>query len=618
MAIQLPQLQAQIAELNLPWRADVTTNSDHSLELARNRTGAVPPAGAPSLDEREHAALQAHRAALDQLAAGAAPAAVDWRNHNGGNYVTPIEDQGGCGSCVAFGAIAAMESLVMISRRNPDSGVDLSEAHLWFCYGPSNGAGACPGGGWWPDQAYDSMKKGIVDAACFPYTAANQPCNLCGDSASRMTALTGWHKLTSQADMKAFISSVGPVSACFTVYEDFYYHYSGGVYTYNAATAGNVVGGHCVCIVGYDDGQGCWIAKNQWGAGWGEGGYFRMAYGSCGLDSEMWAPEGIVGLGRLEIFARGSDAALWHIWQTAPNNGWSGWASLGGWIDSPVVVNNADGRLEVFVIGSDHALWHNWQTEPNNGWSGWASLGGWIDQLTVANNADGRIEVFARGSDHALWHIWQTAPNNGWSGWASLGGVVDKPVLVNNEDGRLEIFVIGSDHALWHMWQTAPSNGWSGWASLGGWIDQLSVGRNADGRIEVFARGSDHALWHMWQTAPNNGWSGWASLGGAIDRPVVGNNADGRLEVFVMGTDHALWHMWQTAPSNGWSGWASLGGWIDELALGQNADGRLEVFARGSDGALWHIWQTAPSNGWSGWASLGGWIDRLAVGNNAP
>ena len=91
-------------------------------------------------------------------------------------------------------------------------------------------------------------------------------------------------------------------------------------------------------------------------------------------------------LGRLEVFARGSDHALWHMWQTAPSNGWSGWASLGGWIDSPVVARNADGRLEVFVIGSDNALWHMWQTAPNNGWSSWASLGGWIDQLTVGQN----------------------------------------------------------------------------------------------------------------------------------------------------------------------------------------------------------------------------------------
>ncbi|MDQ1285490.1 MAG: family serine peptidase, partial [Thermodesulfobacteriota bacterium] len=184
----------------------------------------------------------------------------------------------------------------------------------------------------------------------------------------------------------------------------------------------------------------------------------------------------------------------------------------------------AGGRLEVFARGSDKALWHMWQTAPNNGWSGWASLGGWIDRLQIGQNADGRLEVFARGSDGALWHMWQTAPSNGWSGWASLGGWIDSPVAARNADGRLEVFVIGSDHALWHMWQTAPNSGWSSWASLGGWIDRLEIGQNADGRLEVFARGSDAALWHMWQTAPSNGWSGWASLGGWIDQLTVGQN----------------------------------------------------------------------------------------------
>jgi len=42
----------------------------------------------------------------------------------------------------------------------------------------------------------------------------------------------------------------------------------------------------------------------------------------------------------------------------------------------PWVANNADGRMEAFARGTDDALWHIWQTAPNNGWSGWASLGG--------------------------------------------------------------------------------------------------------------------------------------------------------------------------------------------------------------------------------------------------
>ncbi|MGW1875909.1 S8 family serine peptidase [Streptomyces sp. NPDC001975] len=322
-------------------------------------------------------------------------------------------------------------------------------------------------------------------------------------------------------------------------------------------------------------------------------------------------------VGRMEILARGGDQAVWHKWQTALNNGWSEWASLGGWVDMITHGRNADGRMEIFARGADQAVWHMWQTAPNNGWSGWESLGGWIDKLSVAQNNDGRMEIFARGADQAVWHKWQTAPSNGWSGWESLGGWVDLISVDHNADGRLEMFARGSDQAVWHKWQMAPGGGWSGWESLGGWIDKLTTARNADGRMEIFARGADGAVWHMWQTAPSNGWSGWESLGGWIDMIQVVPNADGRLEIFARGSDQALWHMWQTAPNNGWSGWESLGGWIDDLSVSQNNDGRLEVFARGADQAVWHMWQTAPSNGWSGWESLGGWIDRLDVGQNA-
>jgi hypothetical protein len=51
------------------------------------------------------------------------------------------------------------------------------------------------------------------------------------------------------------------------------------------------------------------------------------------------------------------------------------------------VGQNADGRLEVFVRGSNGALYHKWQISPNDGWSGWASLGGKIDLLAVGQNA---------------------------------------------------------------------------------------------------------------------------------------------------------------------------------------------------------------------------------------
>jgi acylphosphatase len=310
--------------------------------------------------------------------------------------------------------------------------------------------------------------------------------------------------------------------------------------------------------------------------------------------------------GRLEIFARGTDNALWHRWQTAPNSGWSNWGSLGGQITSnPTVIANADGRLEVFVRGSDGAVWHIWQLS-GGGWSSWASLGGGIiGNIAAGRNKDGRLELFVRGTNNALWHRWQTAANNGWSSsWTSLGGgMTADPTVADNADGRLEIFVRGNDGAVWHIWQTAPNSGWSSWGSLGGGvIGGIAAGRNKDGRLELFVRGTDQALWHRWQTAANNGWSGgWASLGGGMTaEPAVIANQDGRLEVFVRGNDNAVWHIWQTAPNSGWSSWGSLGGGIiDRVAPGRNADGRLELFVRGTDNAVWHRWQTAANNGWS-------------------
>ncbi len=89
--------------------------------------------------------------------------------------------------------------------------------------------------------------------------------------------------------------------------------------------------------------------------------------------------------------------------------------------------STADGRIEVFARGTDDALWHIWQTVPHAGpWSAWASLaGGLTSDAVVSLNSDGRLEAFARGTDFALWNIWQTALHAGpWSAWSSLGGIL--------------------------------------------------------------------------------------------------------------------------------------------------------------------------------------------------
>jgi C1A family cysteine protease len=318
--IDISQLNILIKTANAGWVAGVTSVSELSPDQKKCILGYVPADGEESLEQR----IQASAAKIGLLRAtvGAAPSSFDWRNVNGQNYITPITDQKGCGSCVAFGTTATVEAMVRVQRGNPNLAVDLSEASLFFCIGPGAGAGKCPGGGWNMTPAMDGYKNtGVPDEACFPYTDQDQACHQCADWQGRATKITGWHTISAAAEIKTWISSRGPLATCFTVYYDFF-NYTSGVYKH---VTGAVDGGHCVSVVGYNDAGGYWICKNSWGPTFGESGFFRIAYGECGIDSTMWAVEGILETGWLN---NTKVIGLWTIDQD--RNAWA-YINGAGW-----------------------------------------------------------------------------------------------------------------------------------------------------------------------------------------------------------------------------------------------------------------------------------------------
>jgi C1A family cysteine protease len=201
-----------------------------------------------------------------------APYLLDWRNLGGISYVSPVKNQGGCGSCWAFATTAGVESQVMLSKNGTP--IDLSEQVLVSC----SGAGTCSGGS--SASASNYIRDwGLPLESCFAYTATNNLCiNACADYKTNTYRINGWHKAyttsVNAAELKNAIYSYGPVIATMYVYNDFF-SYKSGVYSY---TTGAYAGAHAVLAVGYDDTLQAFIVKNSWGSGWGEAGFFKIAY----------------------------------------------------------------------------------------------------------------------------------------------------------------------------------------------------------------------------------------------------------------------------------------------------------------------------------------------------
>src|SRR5674536_103092 len=154
--------------------------------------------------------------------------------------------------------------------------------------------------------------------------------------------------------------------------------------------------------------------------------------------------------GIIDVFARGTDNALW--WRNTSNGGttWSSWESLGGQLAATTgaaVSSQATGKLDVFVVGTDNALWH--RSYASGTWSAWESLSGQFTASPAAVSwADGRIDLFGRGSDNALW--WRNYSNSAWSSWTSLSGqlaATTGPAVSSQRAGQLDVFVIGSDQS---------------------------------------------------------------------------------------------------------------------------------------------------------------------------
>ncbi|HEV2800522.1 MAG TPA: C1 family peptidase [Pyrinomonadaceae bacterium] len=267
-------LQTAIYNKGFSWEAAPTELSTASVEEQKAHLGL-------EVDRKELQATERAIAAAEELrsfsaASFTAPTSVDWRN-NGGNFVTSVKNQGGCGACVSFATLATIESRFNIKCQTPGQNRDYSEAFLFYC-----GCGQCCGNGWNFPPALDFCKnKGILNDTQYAYTPNNQPCP--SGLPAPTLKIDSWSAILPVADRKDALARRGPLVAGMAVYQDFY-AYKSGVYKH---VTGGFIGYHAISCIGYDDTQKCWICKNSWGTGWGEAGFFKIAYGDCGIDSQF-------------------------------------------------------------------------------------------------------------------------------------------------------------------------------------------------------------------------------------------------------------------------------------------------------------------------------------------
>jgi len=202
---------------------------------------------------------------------------IDWRQMGA---VTPVKNQGQCGSCWAFSTTGTIEGAY---HKKTGKLVSLSEQNLMDCSRQNYG---CNGGNPYLALEFAIQQGGIDTEESYPYEMRQGYCRF--DENNVGAKITGAKRIrqADEEDLQNALSEIGPVSVAIDAAHASFQMYHSGVY--NEPYCSSYRLDHGVLAVGYgtENGQDYYIVKNSWGAGWGMDGYIKMARNSnnnCGI-----------------------------------------------------------------------------------------------------------------------------------------------------------------------------------------------------------------------------------------------------------------------------------------------------------------------------------------------
>ena len=205
------------------------------------------------------------------------------------NYCSPVEDQGQLGSCTGNAVAGLVEYLDRKSGKN----LDVSRLFIYYEERVLEGSISYDAGAYIRDGIKVVNQKGAPLESIWPYTVnkfKTKPNAAAYADALKRRAGT-YEKCANFAAVKNALARSFPVVIGFDVYDSFYNITSNGIMPYPNVNTEQLLGGHAVALVGYNDNTNRFIARNSWGTGWGDRGYFYMPYQviqNTNMSNDFW------------------------------------------------------------------------------------------------------------------------------------------------------------------------------------------------------------------------------------------------------------------------------------------------------------------------------------------